>query len=281
MSRQKKKKKKQIALKVDKYDLYLRSVQSPDNEADFFDKVYRAEYDTQAQVLREDFCGTFAVSCYWAKSGPDRKAIAIDLDPQPLEWGRQYNLSKLDEESQKRVHLIEDDVMKAGGAKADIVAAQNFSFWIFKTREQLLDYFKAIHRNLKDKGVAVLDMMGGAESLDEDHQDRREIDEPPIVAGSPSEFTYVWDQVKHDPITHDSLFRIHFEFSDGSRLKKAFEYSWRWWTIPEVRELLAEAGFSRSDVYWDVAPDDEDDDYRKRDHADNDPAWVSYIVAIK
>ena len=48
-----------------------------------------------------------------------------------------------------------------------------------------------------------------------------------------------------------------------------------------MRELLEEAGFSRSDVYWDVAPDDDDDDYRKKDHAPNDPAWVSYIVAIK
>jgi hypothetical protein len=281
MSRQAKKQKKQIAKKVDKYDLYLRSVQSPDNEAEFFDRVYSKEFDKKAKILREDFCGTFAVSCYWAKSGSDQQAIGVDLDPEPLAWGREHILSQLDAEAQKRVHLIQDDVLEAGGVKADIVAAQNFSFWIFKTRDLVRQYFEAIHRNLNDEGVAVLDMMGGAESLEEDHQDHREIDEPPIVAGSPKKFTYVWDQVRHDPITHDSLFKIHFEFNDGSKLKKAFEYSWRWWSVPEVRELLAEAGFSRSDVYWDVAPDDEDDDYRRRKQAPNDPAWVSYIVAIK
>jgi len=282
MSQKKKKKSKSnISLQVDKYDLYLRSVQSPDTETEFFNRVYRKEYKKHALVLREDFCGTFAVSCHWVKSRDDRQAVCVDIDPEPLEWGKTYNLSKLDQIAQKRIELIEDDVLKAGGPKADILAAQNFSFWIFKTREQLRNYFEVVRDNLKDQGVAVLDMMGGAESLEEDHEDHRDIDEDPIVPGSPKEFTYIWDQVRHDPITHDSLFRIHFEFEDGSMLKKAFEYRWRWWSIPEVRELLAEAGFSRSDVYWDVAPEDEDDDYRKKDKAPNDPAWVSYIVAIK
>ena len=44
---------------------------------------------------------------------------------------------------------------------------------------------------------------------------------------------------------------IHFEFTNGSRLKRAFTYEWRLWTLPEIRELLGEAGFSRSTVYWE------------------------------
>ena len=43
---------------------------------------------------------------------------------------------------------------------------------------------------------------------------------------------------------------IHFKFPDGSRIKNAFSYDWRLWTLPEVQELLAEAGFDRITVYW-------------------------------
>ena len=61
---------------------------------------------------------------------------------------------------------------------------------------------------------------------------------------------------RHDPITHDSIFYIHFKFSDGSKMKRAFEYHWRYWSIPEVREVLSDVGFGRTDVYWDIAEDE-------------------------
>ena len=63
----------------------------------------------------------------------------------------------------------------------------------------------------------------------------------------------------------------------GSKLKDAFIYKWRLWSIPEVRELLAEAGFSRSEVYWEG----EDDVFRKRETAASDPCWICYIVGVK
>jgi hypothetical protein len=45
--------------------------------------------------------------------------------------------------------------------------------------------------------------------------------------------------------------------------------------------MLAEAGFSESLVYWDVADEDEDADWQSVDKAPNDDSWLSYVVGIK
>jgi len=229
------------ASSADRYDLYLRAVQSPESEIPFFIRVYKREYDALPTVLREDFCGTFAVCCQWAKSRKDRIAIGVDIDAQPLDWGRKHNLQPLRPQQQQRVQLMQDDVRKVKGPKADVQAAQNFSFWIFKTRKELLGYFKAAYANLARKGVFVLDMMGGLETMEEDHTDTT----------SYKGFKYLWEQARFDPITHDCSFYIHFTFKDGSKLHRAFEYHWRFWMLPEVREVLLQAGFRRVDVYWE------------------------------
>ena len=61
----------------------------------------------------------------------------------------------------------------------------------------------------------------------------------------------IWDQKAYNPINGDMLCHIHFSFPDGSKIKKAFTYDWRLWTLPEIRELLLEAGFQRATVYWE------------------------------
>ncbi|MGI9592128.1 MAG: class I SAM-dependent methyltransferase, partial [Myxococcota bacterium] len=113
---------------------------------------------------------------------------------------------------------------------------------------------------------------GGAESMITSEERRK-------VGG----FTYVWDQNKFDPIRHRVTNYIHFEFKDGSRLRRAFRYEWRLWTLPEIRELLAEAGFSKSQVFWEGTDEDGEGNgvYRPRESAEDDPAWVSYIAAFR
>ncbi len=263
-----------LASRADRYDLYLKSVQDPDHEVGFINKVYRQAYGRSPTILREDFCGTFAVCCSWVRNKPQRRAIGVDLDPEPLAWGRENNLARLPEPSQRRVDLMMEDVRAVRGPKADIVAAQNFSFCIFKTRDDLRKYFRAAYRNLCPKGVFVLDLMGGPETLEEDHED----------VHRQKGFTYVWEQNRFDPITHDITCFIHFRFKDGSEMRRAFRYDWRLWTIPELRELLGEAGFRRIDVYWedtDSETGEGNDVYRRREHAESDSAWIAYIVGIK
>src|SRR5258705_418284 len=75
------------AAAADKYDLYVLSVQSPDVEVAFFDRAFRTQYGRRPTTLREDFCGPAAVCYEWVRSTPDRRAIGVDLDPEPLAWG--------------------------------------------------------------------------------------------------------------------------------------------------------------------------------------------------
>jgi hypothetical protein len=262
-----------LADKADKYRLYQKSVQEPEHEVEFFDKVFRARFKRSPQVLREDFCGTFAICCEWARKR-GRTAVGVDLDCEPLDWGREHNLSKLSDEARKRVKLLQEDVRSVGRLKANVLAAQNFSFWIFKTRQEVLEYFQAARKNLAREGLMVLDMMGGGECFEEDHRDVRNY----------RGFKYVWEQARFDPVTHDASFYIHFRFKDGSAMRRAFEYHWRFWSVPEITELLKEAGFSEVDVYWegtDEKTGEGNDEWKKATSAASEPSWIAYIVAVK
>jgi hypothetical protein len=149
---------------------------------------------------------------------------------------------------------------------------QNFSYFVFKTREELRGYFRGVRASLASEGMLFLDIFGGweAHSLDTEEKDL-------------DDFTYVWDQVRYDPITHDTRFYIHFEFPDGTRMPRAFTYDWRFWTIPEVREILKEAGFEGTEVYWEGTERDTGDGngvFRRAERTQNCAGWIAYIVAF-
>jgi hypothetical protein len=97
-------------------------------------------------------------------------------------------------------------------------------------------------------------------------------------------FTYVWDQRNFDPLTYHADCRIHFEFSDGSRMRNAFIYDWRLWTLPELRELMELAGFTGIHVLWEAterATGEGNGVFRKVTRGDADEAWIAYIVGAK
>ena len=50
-------------MECDKYEYYLNSVQSPDTDVEFIRSVYRETRKRDPISLREDFCGTFMISC--------------------------------------------------------------------------------------------------------------------------------------------------------------------------------------------------------------------------
>tara|TARA_R110002073_G_scaffold217716_12_gene377963 strand:+ start:134 stop:988 length:855 start_codon:yes stop_codon:yes gene_type:complete len=260
---------------ADKFDCYQKSVQTPEHEVEFFEQAYRDFYNKKPLTLREDFCGTFAICCHWVQSDPERTAVGVDLCSETLDWGREHNLAKLSEGQQSRVKLLEQDVRKRNRPQVDILSAQNFSFWIFKTRAEVIDYFKAARANLKSEGVMVMDMMGGGECYTEEHVDKR------TIKKGRKGFRYEWEQASFNPINADASFYISFKFKDGSKLKRAFEYHWRFWTIPEVREMLTEAGFSENHVYWEIEDNDEDSHWERSETASSDPSWICYIVAAK
>jgi hypothetical protein len=173
--------------------------------------------------------------------------------------------------------LLNQDVRKVNRPQVDILAAQNFSFWIFKTRAEVVKYLKIARSNLQPNGIMIMDMMGGSECYVEGHVDKR------TIKKGKKGYKYYWEQVSFNPVNADVAFYIHFKFNDGSKMKKAFEYHWRFWTIPEVREMLTEAGFSDSHVYWEIEDDDGEGtgEWERREESASDPSWVNYIVAVK
>ena len=259
---------------TDKYRMYLCAVQSPQVEVNFLVRAFKDAHGFQPTRLREDFCGTAAVCCAWVTKKSDRYAVGVDDDEQSLTWGLENNLSDLSETERGRITLLQDDVRMIHRVKAHVVAAQNFSFYVFTTRDDLFRYFRAAYRNLGKEGVLVLDMLGGYSVMKEGYK---------TIRRCPG-FRYIWENLRFDPITHLCRFAIHFEFPNGRAWKRAFVYDFRFWTVPEVRELLTEAGFAHSHVYWegtDSRTGFGNDVYRRREHAESDPVWVAYVVGVK
>lgn len=253
---------------ADKHELYQLSVQAVDHELGFIEKVYRSVYRARPLELREDFCGTALFSAAWANSHPERRAVGVDISKETLAWGRVRNVDPLGPAGE-RVTLLCEDVRQKRKLKHHVINAMNFSYSVFRTRDQMREYFASVKRALAPEGIFVMDAYGGWES-------QQPMREPRKVAQG---FVYVWDQNEFDPITHEVVNYIHFEFKDGTKMEKAFTYEWRYWTLPELRELLGEAGFSNVRVYWDVAPDDQEEEYKVLTQAENQPGWLAYLVA--
>jgi len=261
-----------MADKADRHILYQESVQEVEAELDFVELTWKQLRSRPARVLREDFCGTANTASDWVRRSDQHIAIGIDLDAEVLAWGKEHNLRALSGEQQRRIHLLEANVLDADVEAADITLAMNFSYYLFLKREDLREYFRSALAGLKDDGLLILDSYGGYEAP-------MELEEPRDCDG----FTYIWDQARFNPI--DSLMdcNIHFEFPDGSRIENAFSYHWRLWTLPEITEILLEAGFNKATVYWEGTDEDNDEEgngvYEPATVGDADPGWIAYIVA--
>ena len=266
------------AERADRHILYQHSVQAPDFEVEFFEDRYKELRGKKPKSMREDFCGTALLSVEWCKTHPKRTALGVDLCQDTLAWGIRHNLKPAGRDVESRIDLRHANVLDVHEPKVDVTCAMNFSYCVFKTRGALRHYFESTHRGLKKDGIFVLDLLGGSETMGVAEEERE-------VEGQ--NFTYVWDQAKFNPITHDFLCHIHFRFPDGSQLRRAYTYDWRLWTLPELREVLIEAGFSRVHVFWEQFepdPDDEDELISTDEHietleAENQEAWIAYIVA--
>ena len=266
-----------------KHILYQLSVQNPEFEVGFIRRVYKRQRGREPRRLREDFCGTGILACEWVRRIPDGEAVGLDLHAPTLEWGLEANVSRLDGKAD-RVSLVECDVLDAtgyefasGGPGADIVVAFNFSYFVFKARQTLLDYCRRVHQTLDRGGLFFLDLYGGPEAQVEQEESRR-------VEEEGEEFDYVWDQAKYNPITGETLCHIHFDFDDGTRMRRAFSYDWRLWSLPEIQDLLSEAGFRMVEVYWEGTDHSDGGGngvFRRSTRGDDSRSWICYIVAVK
>lgn len=250
---------------MDTFDLYELCVTDGPRLARFL----RAVHGRDPKVLREDFSGTGALSRAWAQQGGKQRAVAVDRDRTVLQRA-----------SGARVRTVAEDVMRCG-IKADIIAATNFPIGYWHARHDLVAYLKHVRKCLNSKGVFICDTYGGRDAFTRLRLRRR----VRSVGGTVVEHT--WEQREADPITamvNDVLsFRTRTRTGRARSFPDAFVYRWRLWSIPELRDAMHDAGFSRSEVYSRMgdAVDSEGNIYTSPVCEDElmDENYVVYIAA--
>ncbi len=263
-----------MAETADRHDLYERAVQDCASDVDFLVQAWHEVYgeDGAPRHFREDFCGTAAMCAEWVRRHPEATAEGFDIDGEVLAWGRDRHIAPLGD-AVDRVRLHEADVRDPADRPADVRCAHNFSYQILERRSELKDYFEKCRRGLSERGIFVLDLYGGSDAVVE-MEEEREIED--------GDYTYVWEQRTFHPATGHMDCFIHFRFPDGSELPEAFEYSWRLYTPPELRDILHEVGFREVRTFFEEF-DDEGDGNGVFSRDEEGPAcegWIGYMVAI-
>ncbi len=260
--------------------LYEAAVQDPPRTVDVVDDVYRRIFRTAPLTLREDFCGTFAVGREWIKRGSKRRALGLDLSKPVARAAVRYNRELLSSEEQRRAAIRCSDVRTVTRGKTDVILAENFSYFVFKKRTELLEYFKACYRSLGKNGLVALDFIGGPEFLLTPFVERQTRRISPPQPGLPKKFAYTWNQLRYDPATAFGLYSIGFEF-DGKTIPNAFLYDWRVWTLPEIRECFHDAGFDEMKIFWDDYDEPKEKLPEVRTIKNTPDAWLCLLVGIK
>ena len=250
-----------VGCPIDKYSLYAQSVQEPAADVRLLREMCLDLKGKAPKVLREDFCGTFQVCCEWVKLGPGYVAHGRDLDPKPVEYGAKHYLPKLTAGQRARVKILLKDVRTPGGPPADLILAMNFACNFLKERAQLKDYFINCFKSLRRGGVLAVDNFGGVG-----------VQKANVETTVHRGFTYYWEQYGFDPVSSTARFAIHFKPKGRGKVKEVFKYDWRLWTLAELRDLLTEAGFRKTHVYWEGGGEG-----RKR----LERVWIALILAEK
>ena len=254
-----------------------------EHDLNFIERVYRGRRGRTFRDLREDFCATAHLAAHWVLRRPRNRAWGVDLDPRPLAWARRHRLPVL-RAAARRLTLLRRDVRQVGSPKVDVVAALNFSYWVFKERAELLEYFRAVRRSLRPGGMLVVNAFGGTEAMAELVEKRR-VAATNAVDGSPiGPFTYLWQHASFNAIDHHIVCHMHFRFPDGTRMRRVFSYDWRLWSLPEIKEAMLEAGFAGAEIYvegWDDKRNVSDGVYRLRRRFENQEGWLAYIVGLR
>jgi hypothetical protein len=244
---------------LDRFDCYELCVQSPRHVVAMLRGIH-ADGGGEARVLREDFCGTAAVSRRWCMEGKtrrdDSRALGIDLDQESLSKAARV---ATEEGVAERLTLIERDALAKDAPDAegpDIIWVGNFSIGYIHERTALVSYLAASRERLSrgnagfGGGVFVCDLYGGAGAF------RKGVLERTHMGRGPEVIKYRWEHEEADPIsgmvTNSISFRVIVNGELAAEFPRAFVYRWRLWGLAELREAMLEAGFTSAEVYREV-----------------------------
>lgn len=247
--------------RFDRYDCYELCVQSPRDLVPFLRGVHGGD----PQSLREDFCGTAAISRAWL--GP---AIAVDIEPVVIEEARRRG-------AKGHVELrYADCVIADDRDPADVIFVGNFSIGYIHARKRLVNYLASSRSRLRSGGVFVCDTYGGASAFKVGNVERMH------TAPDGTIVKYLWRQDRVDPLTSRVRTSLHFrvirEAEVISDWADAFTYDWRLWSIAELREAMAEAGFATTEVYARTDLDDRGNAMPVREPAELGETWFVCVA---
>lgn len=314
-----------------KFSLYQQSVQSPKGDISYLQKFFLMYVGGRMPLhLQEDFCGTALLSTEWLRTDPRKTAIGVDLDLEALTWCMENNVHEVIDDDSSRISLFHGNVLQPHEARLvksnpedliqkltlkdgkgvtqdileepslqsvtegivkrdvllparDIVCAFNYSCCCLHKRKELVSYFKLALDTLSKKGgIFVMDLYGGTSSERELKLQRK----------FPN-FTYTWEQAEFDIIQRKTRISLHYQLHrPQKKIRSAFSYSWRLWSLPEIRDCLEEAGFTDVHFWIREMPDTEqnrstrgfgssrDDKYEEVTSFQQHDAWNAYIVAV-
>lgn len=214
--------------------LYERTVQDPRRAAE----LLRALHGGSPAVLGEDFAGSAALSRAWAELVPGGRAIAVDRNRASLAHAPHPRVA---------THVLDvraPEVARLG--PCDIVHAGNFSLGELHERAEVLGWARMARARLARGGIVAADTYGGESAWRVGALERRRV-EP-----DGSEVRWLWEQRSADPRTAEVVnalsFRVLREGEVVLDLPDAFVYRWRLWSIPEIVDVLREAGFGAVEV---------------------------------
>lgn len=250
----------------DRFDLYEACVQSPPEMA----MLLTAIHGNAAKHLGEDFAGTGDLARYWIGQSDDHTAQIIDLDRAALNRAG----------TRDRLTAIVGDVREPRELEpVDVLHAGNFSIGYMHSRAELVQYLARSRQRLLPRGVFVCDTYGGESAFLLGSVEKQ------VSLPHGRHCLYTWEQRAADPMTGFVTDVLHFRVFDADEavldLPEAFVYHWRLWSIPEIRDAMAEAGFARSAVYAQL-PDAVDDGGTPYAQPIEDPDWLgdSFIVCV-
>ncbi len=276
------------ARSINRYDLYELAAQSPAHQARFLGALHAAGTDPgagpPARVLAEDFAGPASIARAWLDLADDHRAIAVDIDPEPLDHAQHRLARARGGAVLTRLTIFNTDALSAK-YRADIIAALNFSVCEIHSRPALLTYLRHALLRLEARAILVVDTYAGATALLPGSTSQAiETDDGPV--------TYTWEQRHADPLTGLVTNAMHFTLPDGAEVRDAFVYHWRLWTVPEIRDAMRDAGFRSTEVHTTlgaalaedgsllVHPDSTDADpaHHAEMHDEELESFVAYVV---
>lgn len=267
---------------MDRHDLYELCVQSPRTIVTFLEKVH----GQRPTVLREDFCGTAAVSRRWVSGGLKRgelwRSVAVDISGETLAKAR---LLAEAEGVSKDIEFSTVDCIRAevkSTEDADVIYVGNFSIGEIHNLAQLSQYFARCHERLAlgnlgfGGGVLVFDLYGGPGAF-----------EPTVLHRSHTARTgervhYTWRHEHADARTRmveNSISFAVYEAEGVRTFERAFTYRWRVWTPDELFEALRHANFHEIQLHTRMALAPTEAPCPLRDASELPKDWIAYVVA--